>query len=113
MNPTAQLLQPMSSNHIQTSDKHVNQQVKSQNLGATWSNSGSLNIDLDNLLSSNKNDKGIAPSMNQLASNPTSPINQPRLVAQTSLGNPSFGNINAQNFAAFNQSNNQFFANLK
>lgn len=64
---------------------------KSQPVGATWSNSGSLNIDLDNLLVSKQN-KGSAPSMNQLASNPTSPVNQSRL--------------NAQN-------NNQFFASFK
>lgn len=44
-------------------------------MGATWTNSGNLNIDLDNLMGSNKN-KGNAPTMNQLktTSNNTSPV---------------------------------------
>ncbi|RZC42951.1 epsin-like protein [Asbolus verrucosus] len=75
--------------------------------GSTWSNSGNLNIDLDNLLV-NKPKQGVSPSMNQLASNPTSPINQPKLTNQ-------FGttNFNAQGFPqinnSFNQPNKQLF----
>lgn len=88
---TAQPLQPMSSKPNTPLDKQDVKNNKPQMVGATWSNSGSLNIDLDNLLVAKQN-KGAAPSMNQLASNPTSPVNQSRL--------------NAQN-------NNQFFATFK
>lgn len=81
----------MSSKSNTQPDKTEQKNGKQQTIGATWSNSGSLNIDLDNLLVGKQN-KGVAPSMNQLASNPTSPVNQSRL--------------NAQN-------NNQFFATFK
>lgn len=90
---TAQPLQPMSSKPNTPSDnKQDFKNNKPQMVGATWTNSGSLNIDLDNLLVAKQN-KGAAPSMNQLASNPTSPVNQSKL-------------LNAQN-------NNQFFASFK
>lgn len=81
----------MSSKPNTPSENKEMKMGKSQAVGATWTNSGSLNIDLDNLLIGKQN-KGVAPSMNQLASNPTSPVNQSRL--------------NAQN-------NNQFFASFK
>lgn len=44
-------------------------------VGLTWSNSGQLNIDLDDLMG-NKKKNGPAPSMNQLksSSNNTSPV---------------------------------------
>ncbi|KAF2905100.1 hypothetical protein ILUMI_01084 [Ignelater luminosus] len=119
---TAQVLQPMSSTQqIQNADNQPNQDSnKQQQLGATWSNSGNLNIDLDNLLGNKQNKQSSAPSMNQLASNPTSPTNQPRIVTQNS---PGFGmpmnNFNNRPFVAntnvqgLNQPNNQFFPAFK
>lgn len=82
-----------------------------QIVGSTWKNSGNINIDLDNLMSSKP--KVISPSMNQLASNPTSPVNQPRIVTQGMMGTPSFGT--QLNFGAMQGSNvnNQFFATFK
>lgn len=71
----------MSSKPNTPSEKLDPKNNKATLVGATWSNSGSLNIDLDNLLVTKQN-KGSAPSMNQLASNPTSPVNQSRLNAQ-------------------------------
>lgn len=107
----------MSSNQKQDGNNAFIEQEKSVPVGATWSNSGNLKIDLDNLLSSNKNDKGIAPTMNQMASNPTSPTNQSRLMTQNNTSNAMFGNSIAQNyqqnFATFNQPNNQYFAAFK
>lgn len=81
-------------------------------LGSTWKNSGSINIDLDNLLT-NKPKTGPSPSMNQMASNPTSPINQPRPMPQ--MPSPGFGtqlNFNTPNFQQ-NNMNNQYFASFK
>lgn len=92
MQPNAGLqpLQPLSSTQQSTligGNQFNNQNNKQLPVGATWSNSGSLNIDIDNLsLLGNKNKPGNAPTMNQLASNPTSPVNQPRLVT----GNTGF-----------------------
>lgn len=103
----AQVLQPMSSTtQVQTAN---NQQLfntnKQQSLGATWNNSGNLNIDLDNLLGNKQAKHSNAPSMNQLASNPTSPINQPKLLGQAPYGfNQSFGL--STNSPGFNQANN-------
>lgn len=42
-------------------------------LGPTWANSGSLNINIDDLSLGGKPARGPLPSMNQLASTPTSP----------------------------------------
>lgn len=80
----------MSSKPNTPSEKLDAKNNKPIMVGATWTNSGSLNIDLDNLLVSKQN-KGAAPSMNQLASNPTSPVNHSRLNAQN----------NNQMFASF------------
>ncbi|GAB0087536.1 hypothetical protein DMENIID0001_018530 [Sergentomyia squamirostris] len=35
-------------------------------VGSTWTNTGSINLDLDNLLTSKKGKGEVAPSMNQL-----------------------------------------------
>lgn len=77
---SAQPLQPQSS--IQ-SNNNINDKTapKNVNVGSTWKNSGNINIDLDNLLV-NKPKMGPSPSMNQMVSNPTSPVNQPRPVGQ-------------------------------
>lgn len=119
LNPVStQLLQPMSSSQKQdciNDDGNQQEKTSAAAVGATWSNSGNLKIDLDNLLSNNKNDKGNALSMNQMASNPTSPINQPRLIQQNNMS-ALYGQV-AQNYqnnlATFNQPNNQFFATFK
>ncbi|KAB0795023.1 hypothetical protein PPYR_11862 [Photinus pyralis] len=60
--------------------------------------------------SSNKKCKqGNAPSMNQMASNPTSPVNQPRAMNSQPYGRP----INYNPSPGFNQPNNQFFTAFK
>lgn len=109
LTPTSaqQPLQPLSStssnnNTEKTPTANKNQQI----LGSTWSNSGNLNINLDNLLET-KPKPGVSPSMNQLASNPTSPINQPKLTNQYN----NAMNFNAQGFPpnTFNQPNKQLF----
>lgn len=107
MPTSAQTLQPMSSTANNNSDKSQ----KSQPIGRTWTNSGNLNIDLDNLLV-NKPKQGPSPSMNQLASNPTSPVNQPRIIQKSQ----DFDNgqvFNNHNLAGFKQLNNDLFASFK
>lgn len=107
---TAQVLQPMSSMpQNQETDNMSNYNSNKIEVGATWSNSGNLNIDLDNLLGNKKNKHGNAPSMNQMASNPTSPINQPRAMNSQPYGRP----INHNPSSGFNQPNNQFFTAFK
>lgn len=110
LTPTSiQPLQPMSS----VTNNNVDKQTTNKNLavGSTWKNSGNINIDLDNLLSS-KPKTGPSPSMNQLASNPTSPINQPKPVSGN-LMSPGFGTqLNFNNMQNVPQ-NNQFFASFK
>lgn len=87
-----QPLQPLSS--TQASNVTANNQTNKENnkqlpVGSTWVNSGSLNIDIDNLsLGGNKNKMGTAPTMNQLASTPTSPINQPRVIPTVTSSAP-------------------------
>lgn len=109
--PSAVPLQPLSSMLNNNTDKTpINN--KPVAVGSTWKNSGNINIDLDNLLTS-KPKTGPSPSMNQMASNPTSPINQPRPMPQFS--SPGFGtqlNFNATNIQQ-NNMNNQFFASFK
>ena len=110
----AQPLQPMSSNTNNTASPTTTPANKNLPLGATWTNSGNLNIDLDNLLGS-KPKTAPTPSMNQLASNPTSPINHPRPVNQinNSAFNTNFGFNNVSSGYPQQQSNNQFLAGLK
>ena len=80
LSPTsAQVLEPLSL--TSQSMAVTTAESKQANLGATWSNSGNLNIDVDNLFTSKQHKQGGAPSMNQLASNPTSPTNQPKMMA--------------------------------
>lgn len=114
---SAQVLQPMSSNNANNSnvDASNTKPTKTQlaDVGATWSNSG-INIDLDNLLT-NSNKNAAAPSMNQLASNPTSPVNQPRISGYG--GAPPmnhFNNLNMNMSMNNGQNANQpFFAAFK
>uniref|UniRef100_A0A1Y1JXR5 ENTH domain-containing protein n=1 Tax=Photinus pyralis TaxID=7054 RepID=A0A1Y1JXR5_PHOPY len=107
---TAQVLQPMSSMpQNQETDNMSNYNSNKVAVGATWSNSGNLNIDLDNLLGNKKCKQGNAPSMNQMASNPTSPVNQPRAMNSQPYGRP----INYNPSPGFNQPNNQFFTAFK
>lgn len=91
-------------------NKLETQQKKPTNVGATWTNSGNLNIDLDNLMGMKKNKQSAAPTMNQMASNPASPINHARVMPQI---NPApFGVQNYQQ-QPFGQPNNQFYPNFK
>lgn len=82
----------LSSNHSMSQVQHQQQQV-----GKTWSNiSGNLNIDIDNLsLGSNARTvkQGAAPSMNQLASNPASPLHPVNNISLTDRA--SVGGFNA------------------
>lgn len=110
LTPTSiQPLQPTSS----ITNNNTEKQTTDKNLavGSTWKNSGNINIDIDNLLGS-KPKTGPSPSMNQLASNPTSPINQPKPVSQGVMS-PGFGTqLNFNNMQNL-QHNNQFFASFK
>lgn len=83
MFPSNDLLQPISANN---NNNYTNQhQLASTNnaaptsadlsIGATWSNSGNLKIDLDNLLSS-KNSKSNAPAPSMNALKVQSPVKQ-------------------------------------
>lgn len=76
----------MSSAASQQPAKADAAKPSSQPLGQTWSNTGSLNIDIDNLSLIGQKTKGVSPSMNQLASTPTSPVNQPRAPVQSPTG---------------------------
>lgn len=103
-----QPLQPLSS--TQFAESMMNQTNKQHNkqlpLGATWSNSGSLNIDIDNLsLGGNKNKSGVAPTMNQLASTPTSPIHQSRPAANHAPFSPPPQQQTVVGFAPFQATN--------
>ncbi|EEB10273.1 hypothetical protein Phum_PHUM027980 [Pediculus humanus corporis] len=88
--------QPLTSN---ISNKTSN---SLSTVGPTWSNSGGLNIDIDNLtISGNKlNNNKREPSMNQMA------INKPASQNSTGLimgGGSSINNMKNSNF--FNSSN--------
>lgn len=108
LTPAIQPLQPMSS--IINNNPEKLSMKSAPPLGSTWKNSGNINIDLDNLMGSKP--KTASPSMNQMASNPTSPVNQPRIINQGPLGAPSFGT--QLNFGVQGQNvNNQFFATFK
>lgn len=111
---TTQILQPLSSaQQTQVPDNQTSFNSNKQPVGATWSNSGNLNIDLDNLLGNKQDKNSGAPSMNQLASNPTSPTHRPRTMPQNSIMSPGFGqqlNFNNQPLSTANQ---QFFAAFK
>lgn len=75
------LLQPIStlnpSNNNAVVEGNINNLLSNnQQIGQTWSNSGNINIDLDNLLSSKSKSglSGPAPSINQLKNqSPTKP----------------------------------------
>ncbi|XP_069678983.1 clathrin interactor 1 isoform X3 [Periplaneta americana] len=75
-------LQPVPGQPQQPIIMSSSQQQKQQ-IGSTWTNSGSLNIDIDNLSKSgfrgSSKNNASAPSMNQLAvSSPTSPLHPPQ-----------------------------------
>lgn len=109
---TGDILQPMSSNSQQPTpdDNHKSSQNSNKvPVGATWTNSGNLNIDLDNLLD-NKGGKVHTPSMNQLASTPTSPTNQQRAFA---VQNQIYASAAATPSPMYAAQNNQFFAAFK
>lgn len=83
-------------------------------VGSTWKNSGNLNIDFDNLLNT-KPKQGPSPSMNQMVSNPTSPVNQPRILSPQSNMTPTALNFNNTTTpqTMFPQNNQQFFGAFK
>ncbi|KAF7267988.1 hypothetical protein GWI33_018832 [Rhynchophorus ferrugineus] len=115
LSPTpVQLLQPMSSDSNSIASTTAAQLInKSQPLGSTWANSGNVNIDLDNLMLT-KPKATPSPSMNQLASNPTSPVNHPKAVG---VATPNFGSNlafnNLQGRVQQQQTPPQFFASFK
>lgn len=82
-NTIPDLLQPSSgsatTNNHNNGGMSVNNTSRSPQppVGSTWTNPGSLNIDLDDLMG-NKKKSGPAPTMNQLksTSNNTSPVHQ-------------------------------------
>lgn len=90
MFPSNDLLQPISANNNNYTNQHqlasTNNTSSSTttpsdlNIGATWSNSGNLKIDLDNLLSS-KNSKSNAPAPSMNALKVQSPVKQQQPLA--------------------------------
>jgi len=102
--PEAQnILQPSSSNATQMPQTSLEHQRVPSTLPSTWSNSGSLNINLDNLMDNNSK-QPPAPKLNQIPSNPTSPINQQRVMMTTlsdSQRQLNFSNANNQLFGVF------------
>lgn len=101
MFPSNDLLQPISANNNNIYSNQQQQQNASSNaaptqsdlaIGATWSNSGNLKIDLDNLLSS-KNLKSNAPAPSMNALKVQSPVKQPLSVQTPSLFNVGAGGI--------------------
>lgn len=121
LQPSNSILQPVTSNNSQnqTSDS------KTSNipLGSTWTNAGSINIDLDNLLSGKSKNSGPAPSMNQLKSQ--SPVKQIQPISNVMMASPPkqypnipvnqqqsqmFGNILMQPQSNMSNMNNQFNA---
>lgn len=111
-----QPLQPMSSTTNNATPTTISSSTnKSQPVGSTWVNSGKVNIDLDNLILG-KPKTAPSPSMNQLASNPTSPVNQPRPGAGNKTGYPGnvgYNNINNIQGGFPQQGSQQFFAGFK
>lgn len=109
--PTNQLLQPINVNNNQTEENK--QELKTEiPVGATWSNSGSVKIDLNNLLTS-KNDKGpSAPTMNQMKLN--SPIKQQTqpLTVQTPLGGGGYVGLGISPMTSPQQKNSPIFPNI-
>jgi len=85
-----------TSNNNNNNNTQAESAKKPIAVGSTWSNAGSINIDLDNLMGKSNN-KGPAPSMNQLKSTNTSPVKQ-----QAGILSPVSPNSNF----SFNQSNN-------
>lgn len=112
LQPSGNLLQPQSLNSLNPSTLNNNNSATSKTttaLGATWTNSGNLNIDLDNLMGNkvNKN-PGSSMTMNQLKSINSSPVHQPVLQSpMMSPNSPTMKNFNAasttNNFTAFQQ----------
>jgi hypothetical protein len=87
-------------------------QAKKAQIGSTWTDSGNINIDLDNLLG--KQNKGAAPSMNQLKSVNNSPVHQQRPPVMSPVSPTGGFNMGGapmgqpKPFASFNQSQGAF-----
>jgi len=86
--PTAaSLLVPSPSIHMAAPTILSSTTNNSVPVGSTWSNINNLNINIDNLsLGSRKSAGGNAPSMNQLAGTPTSPLRTPTPVSGAAAG---------------------------
>jgi hypothetical protein len=95
MQPTNNLLQPISTNGNGNMAAPTNQSKSPVPVGSTWSNSG-FNLDLDNLLDKKKT-SGPAPSMNQLKSIHSSPVHVSMPATATSPLSPIAINFPANN----------------
>lgn len=103
LTPTS-LLAPSTTNNV-TNNNSIKPQTSAK-LGATWADtSGSINIDVDNLLAPRSPKAGPAPSINQLKSNPSSPAKS--LPPMPNLSNPQFGFGLNNNYRPQYTSNNQ------
>ncbi|XP_048001737.1 clathrin interactor 1 isoform X2 [Leguminivora glycinivorella] len=101
LQPTPTGLQPTPVDQPAT-----NQTTKpATKLGATWADTtGSINLDLDNLLAPRSPKAGPAPTINQLKSNPNSPAKQPVMPMSFQYQQPMNMNNNfAPNRAQYNQ----------
>lgn len=104
-----------SSQTINNNGDTKDAQAKKTQVGSTWTDSGTIKIDLDNLLGK-QNNKGIAPSMNQLKSVNNSPVhlNQQKPAVMSPLsptGGFNMGGLpmGQPPFASFNQPQPQAF----
>ncbi|KAI8422951.1 hypothetical protein MSG28_014054 [Choristoneura fumiferana] len=70
-------LQPITTTNNQTTNNQNNTKPTTK-LGATWADTtGSININVDNLLAPRSPKAGPAPTINQLKSSPNSPAKPP------------------------------------
>uniref|UniRef100_A0A1B6EA88 ENTH domain-containing protein n=1 Tax=Clastoptera arizonana TaxID=38151 RepID=A0A1B6EA88_9HEMI len=90
---------------LQSTPQDLSSKTAPLQVGSTWSNSGNLNINVDNLtFGASRGGKtgSAAPSMNQLASTPTSPQKQfggfPQQMNMTSPTKPMQMNPNMQGY---------------
>ncbi|GAB6021858.1 hypothetical protein CHUAL_006027 [Chamberlinius hualienensis] len=92
----SQLLEPMqlcgiSSQNFNSSNAGEIRQMPTQTTANTWSNSGKVNINIDNLLSTSRYDKPNAPSMNSMAGVQTIVPKMQQLNLQGGSGNSRMG----------------------
>ncbi|KAG4067276.1 hypothetical protein HA402_000267 [Bradysia odoriphaga] len=102
--PSSNLLQPVNANNSQNQSTET--KAPSIPVGSTWTNSGTINIDLDNLLSGKSKNTGPAPSMNQLKIQ--SPVKQVQPINSVASPPKQYPNIPS----TVNQQQSQMFGSI-